>query len=109
MGGALNATTCIHAVGPQYSSHRYGGDLERADTDLRSTYLAALSVAESMQLATVGFSLISAGIYRKPRSLESVLEIGLEAIVDGGRCEVHAPSSTTAPTLTHERRCPSRL
>lgn len=82
VGGALEATTCVHAVGPNYC--KYDGDLERADADLRSAYTAAMAIAQKQGLTTVGFSLISAGIYRKPRSLDAVLEIGCEAIVDGG-------------------------
>mmetsp|Transcript_92256 Transcript_92256/g.263605 ORF Transcript_92256/g.263605 Transcript_92256/m.263605 type:complete len:119 (-) Transcript_92256:536-892(-) len=81
VGGALEATTCVHAVGPNYC--KYDGDLEIADQLLRSAYTAAMAIAQKQGLTTVGFSLISAGIYRKPRSLDAVLEIGCEAIVDG--------------------------
>lgn len=82
VGGSLKATSCIHAVGPNYA--KYGGDLERADADLRSAYTAAVAIAHEQGLTTVGFSLICAGIYRKPRSLEAVLEIACQAIVDEG-------------------------
>ena len=40
------------------------------------------------RLETIGFSLISAGIFREPRSLEQVLEIGATAIVESAYPEL---------------------
>eukprot|EP00928_Gymnodinium_smaydae_P049625 TRINITY_DN33325_c0_g1_i1.p1 TRINITY_DN33325_c0_g1~~TRINITY_DN33325_c0_g1_i1.p1 ORF type:complete len:447 (+),score=136.78 TRINITY_DN33325_c0_g1_i1:66-1343(+) len=77
VGGDLKASYCIHAVGPNYM---FGNSLEESDAQLRGAYTAAMSCAREQQLATVAFSLISAGIFRGSRSLTEVLSIGVEAI-----------------------------
>lgn len=89
IGGNLNSSFCIHAVGPQYTAFP---SLEAADEILRKAYLAAMKRAEEKNLKTIAFSLLSAGIFRGNQSLDRVVEIGVEAIQDGfykGLEEVH--------------------
>ena len=72
--GDLKADYCIHAVGPHYArelSERKS--LSQCDRLLADAYRAAMACAEQMKVETVAFSLLSAGSYREPQSLENVL------------------------------------
>ena len=51
-----------------------------ADALLDSAYRNSLKVASEAGIDTIAFSLISSGIFRGPRPLSSVLEIGLSAV-----------------------------
>jgi len=75
--GDLETTWVIHAVGPAY--HFYDTDSE-ADALLYSAYRSAMREARLKRLSTVGFSLLSAGIFRGSRPLEIVLRIGVVAV-----------------------------
>eukprot|EP00750_Incisomonas_marina_P021192 INCI4200.4.p1 GENE.INCI4200.4~~INCI4200.4.p1 ORF type:complete len:989 (+),score=161.67 INCI4200.4:692-3658(+) len=94
-GGHLDAKWVIHAVGPIYYGD--GRRLARCDRLLAAAYVAAMREARRKKLQTVGFSLISAGVYRGPRSLQHVLDIAVcaiaSAIYDGLR-EVHLVAFT---------------
>jgi O-acetyl-ADP-ribose deacetylase (regulator of RNase III) len=84
VGGRLNANWCIHAVGPNYRVlEGLGKSLEDGE--------------ENGGIQTVGFSLLSAGIFRGPRSLRAVLDIAVRAVLDGafgGLEEVHLVAFT---------------
>ena len=84
-GGALAAKKCIHAVGPNYAlfAYRIGGNLRDADALLSSAYKRSVAVArESGEVKTMAFSLISAGVFRGPRSVGQVLEIGVRGVLE---------------------------
>eukprot|EP00930_Biecheleria_cincta_P096877 TRINITY_DN88654_c0_g1_i1.p1 TRINITY_DN88654_c0_g1~~TRINITY_DN88654_c0_g1_i1.p1 ORF type:complete len:810 (+),score=96.53 TRINITY_DN88654_c0_g1_i1:222-2432(+) len=93
IGGSLPTAYCIHAVGPDYSSQmRSGASLAACDALVSSAYKSALKCAQEKKLASVGFSLLSAGVFRGPQSLENVLKMGVLGIRDGwyvGLDEVH--------------------
>lgn len=55
-------------------------DEATADALLFSAYRSAMQEARSKSAETVGFSLLSAGIFRGPKSLRDVLAIGVLAI-----------------------------
>lgn len=77
IGGNLSASWVIHAVGPDY--HRFHS-YDEADAKLASAYAASMNQAQSLKAETVGFSLISAGVYRANRPLIDVLRLGVESI-----------------------------
>jgi O-acetyl-ADP-ribose deacetylase (regulator of RNase III) len=99
VGGRLNANWCIHAVGPNYRVlEGLGKSLEDGDRLLHGAYLKSMQLAkENGGIQTVGFSLLSAGIFRGPRSLRAVLDIAVRAVLDGafgGLEEVHLVAFT---------------
>eukprot|EP00633_Aureoumbra_lagunensis_P002717 CAMPEP_0197288194 /NCGR_PEP_ID=MMETSP0890-20130614/5185_1 /TAXON_ID=44058 ORGANISM="Aureoumbra lagunensis, Strain CCMP1510" /NCGR_SAMPLE_ID=MMETSP0890 /ASSEMBLY_ACC=CAM_ASM_000533 /LENGTH=268 /DNA_ID=CAMNT_0042758709 /DNA_START=206 /DNA_END=1012 /DNA_ORIENTATION=+ len=80
VGGELKAKFCIHAVGPDY---RIIKDKKQADDLLSSAYLAALAKAkENEHIKSLAFPLLSSGIFRGDRSLNSVLEIAARVVVE---------------------------
>jgi len=81
----LKCDYVIHAVGPNYSMLMRGGaqmSLEQIDVLLAASYKNSMQRCAEFGLKSVGFCLISSGIFRGPRSLDEVLRIGLEAIRD---------------------------
>lgn len=76
--GKLHTSYVIHAVGPNYM--QYATKLDEGDALLSSAYTSSLDCAKNVNLEAVGFSLLSAGIFRGPRSVKEVLRIGMEAI-----------------------------
>mmetsp|Transcript_2502 Transcript_2502/g.5009 ORF Transcript_2502/g.5009 Transcript_2502/m.5009 type:complete len:254 (+) Transcript_2502:81-842(+) len=84
IGGDLRCKWVAHAVGPNYNMLQgLGTPLEEGDRLLRSAYLAAMKRSEEVSAETVGFALLSAGIFRGPRPLKDVLEIGVSAVREG--------------------------
>eukprot|EP00397_Hematodinium_sp_SG-2012_P030187 GEMP01031952.1.p1 GENE.GEMP01031952.1~~GEMP01031952.1.p1 ORF type:complete len:438 (+),score=108.80 GEMP01031952.1:134-1447(+) len=77
IGGDLKARWVVHAVGPSFE-HR--NDQEE-DIKLISAYLSSLELASEHKCKTVAFSPISCGAYRGPRTLESVLKLGWDALL----------------------------
>lgn len=67
----------IHAVGPNYFACT---SIKEGDELLRSVYLECLVRCKEAQLHAIAFSLISAGVYRGPRSVAEVLQIGIDTI-----------------------------
>lgn len=104
IGGGLDAKHCIHAVGPNY--WMFDDDTsddektnEAGDRLLHSAYVAAMARAREVNAATVGFCLLSAGIFRSGRDLADLLEIGLRAVCSSvypGLEEVHIVAFTQA-------------
>jgi O-acetyl-ADP-ribose deacetylase len=91
--GRLHAANVIHAVGPNYIVlDGLGNSLEDGDVLLSDAYRATMRAAAAAGIEFIGFSLLSAGIFRGPRSLEHVLRLGMEAIKEcayPGLQEVH--------------------
>ena len=77
IAGELSCEWVIHAVGPNYSMY---DDEEEADRLLYCAYRAAMREARRKRLPTVGFALLSAGIFRGSRPLRDVLTIGVLAL-----------------------------
>ena len=99
-GGALHCEHVIHAVGPDY--YDYDTDAE-ADTLLARAYEAAMAHAQRLGVRTVGFSLLSAAIYRAHRPLAVVLRIAVDALrrtAYDGLQEVHLVGFTAAEVRT---------
>ena len=76
VAGELPCSWVIHAVGPNYHTYEDEGE---ADVQLYSAYASAMREARRHGLKDVGFSLISAGIFRASRPLRDVLAIGVLA------------------------------
>ena len=74
----LNTPYVIHAVGPDF--RKFGHSLGEGERLLSSAYASSLNCAKSAKLEAVGFSLLSAGIFRGPKSVKGVLKIGIETI-----------------------------
>jgi len=77
IAGDLDVTWVIHAVGPNYNILEHE---EVGDELLFRAYRSAMQQARAKSAATVGFSLLSAGIFRGMRTLTEVLKIGLLAV-----------------------------
>jgi O-acetyl-ADP-ribose deacetylase (regulator of RNase III) len=82
-GHALPARYVIHVVGP---NHRAG---ERDRSLLVSCYANALAVADELELTSIAFPLVSAGVYGWPR--EDAIRVAVGTL-------------TTTPTLVSEAR-----
>ena len=99
-GGALRCDHVIHAVGPDY--YDYDTDAE-ADALLASAYSASMAHAQRLGVRTLGFSLLSAAIYRAHRPLAVVLRIAVDALraaAYDGLEEVHLVGFTPAEVRT---------
>eukprot|EP01047_Picozoa_sp_COSAG01_P077764 COSAG01_NODE_14124_length_1493_cov_55.829986_1_plen_334_part_00 len=75
--GSLFANTVIHAVGPAYFELN---SLAEGDALLHDAYASSMACAKEVGMEYVGFSLLSAGIFRGKRSLEDVLRVAVEAV-----------------------------
>lgn len=87
VGGSLQARWCVHAVGPHYNQ-----DLAKGDALLLKAYISSMDCARTQGVASIAFSLLSAGIFRGPQSLSKVLEQAVQGVKDGvypGLKEVH--------------------
>eukprot|EP01047_Picozoa_sp_COSAG01_P045571 COSAG01_NODE_4210_length_5234_cov_1.828988_1_plen_1673_part_01 len=81
--GTLYARRVIHAVGPDYTVMvQRGGTLQGGDQMLYNAYQSVMRNAASIGAQYIGFPLISGGIFRGPRPLEHVVNIGLCAITN---------------------------
>lgn len=81
----LQCDYVIHAVGPNYSVLSRGGaqlSLTQIDQLLYDSYANSMKRCAEFEIRSVGFCLISSGIFRGPRSLDEVLKLGLMAIRD---------------------------
>ena len=99
VAGELPCEWVIHAVGPNYAL------FEEAEADelLFRAYRAAMVEARRKALPTVGFSLLSAGIFRGAKPLRDVLAIGvlaLDACAYRGLEEVFLVGFTEAEVAT---------
>mmetsp|Transcript_5948 Transcript_5948/g.12380 ORF Transcript_5948/g.12380 Transcript_5948/m.12380 type:complete len:234 (+) Transcript_5948:103-804(+) len=87
----LHVPYVIHAVGPNYVY--MSTDLSQGDELLASAYTSSLARGKEAKLEAIAFSLLSAGVFRGPKTLKDVLRIGVNAICnfDGyeGLMEVH--------------------
>jgi O-acetyl-ADP-ribose deacetylase len=73
-GYRLPAKHVIHAVGPVWNG---GG--QREEELLASCYRAALDLAATHQLSSIGFPAISTGVYRFPADLAARVAVGTVA------------------------------
>ena len=84
IGGNLNTCLCIHAVGPNYTI--YNDKWPEADLLLYSAYFNSMKEAYDHGCSNIAFSLLSSSIFRgsgdNDRGLESVINIGILAVVD---------------------------
>uniref|UniRef100_A0A7S3C5B1 Macro domain-containing protein n=1 Tax=Haptolina ericina TaxID=156174 RepID=A0A7S3C5B1_9EUKA len=76
-GGKLRVAWVIHAVGPNYRAVESEDD---GDDLLFRAYCSAMIEARAKAMRTVGFSLLSAGIFRGGRPLSEVLTLALLAV-----------------------------
>uniref|UniRef100_A0A6B2LKD1 Macro domain-containing protein n=1 Tax=Arcella intermedia TaxID=1963864 RepID=A0A6B2LKD1_9EUKA len=92
----------IHTVGPVYRipfTQRFQTEEEKRefliqkDPLLEQAYQSSLQLAKELQVETLGFSLLSAGVFRGERSLEDILLIGLRSVMK------HTPPSLKEVTL----------
>jgi len=113
IGGDLKAQYCIHAVGPNYGVMLYsskGVSIEDCDALVSNAYVQSLKRAQEKALRTVGFSLLSSGIFRGPQSLEKILEAGVLGVLQGAYPEleeVHLIAFTRAELQSLQDVCAS--
>lgn len=95
--GSLKVPFVIHAVGPNYN--RYSVDqLAIVDELLVAAYESAMRCARTAGIELLAFPLISAGVFRGPRSLRDVLTIAITTLLRNsyeGLREVHLVCFTT--------------
>lgn len=87
--GTMHVGTVIHAVGPNYM---FGGSEAECDGLLKNAYATSMRIARERGIQYVGFSLLSAGIFRGSRPLDEVLKIAVSSVVENayeGLREVH--------------------
>jgi O-acetyl-ADP-ribose deacetylase (regulator of RNase III) len=77
-GYTLKVPYVIHAVGPDYN---LCPSVEKGDNLLHSAYMESLERSKEAKIQAVAFSLLSAGVFRGPKSIREVLEIGLSTII----------------------------
>jgi O-acetyl-ADP-ribose deacetylase (regulator of RNase III)/predicted NAD-dependent protein-ADP-ribosyltransferase YbiA (DUF1768 family) len=85
--GTLQCTHVIHAVGPDYASDQDGADQANKDDQLKAAYKKAIELAKGAGVRYVGFSLISADIFRgigtpQERDLNTLLQISVNAVIE---------------------------
>jgi len=94
IGGDLPAKYIIHAVGPIYPKK---GPYPAHDEILSRAYQNSLVEGQKKGIKTIAFSLLGAGIFKGGRSLEDILLIGVETVVQcvyNGLEELHMIAST---------------
>jgi len=91
--GRLHASTIIHAVGPNYGvALGLGRSLQDCDALLSGAYASSMGIARQWDIQFLGFSLLSAGIFRGPQSLREILLIAINSVSSNsyeGLKEVH--------------------
>ena len=98
---------CASRVSSPAPHPRYKQDqLKQGDRELYNAYLQSMKLAKEQEMETVAFSLLSAGIFRGPRSLEFVIEVGKAKFRPPFAAtppDIHYPShiSTSQSPLTH--------
>eukprot|EP00397_Hematodinium_sp_SG-2012_P048397 GEMP01055425.1.p1 GENE.GEMP01055425.1~~GEMP01055425.1.p1 ORF type:complete len:314 (+),score=84.47 GEMP01055425.1:119-1060(+) len=92
IGGDLAAKWVAHAVGPAFTTagqsvgpddgpYTYKAEQrELEEKQLRTAYQESLRLARENGATSIGFSLLSAGIFRGPRTVDEVLTIGWNAV-----------------------------
>jgi len=82
-------THIIHAVGPVYRLPMNMKDekeinelFKNKDQLLIKAYIESLQRAKELGVKKLGFTLLSAGVFRGVRPLKDILEIGVKAIID---------------------------
>lgn len=92
-GCRLPAQRIAHAVGPDYAEVAgLGLSTDQGHALLRAAYLATLSAARKVNAKSVGFSMLSSGIFKGSMSVHRIYEIAVAAVLDGvyeGLREVH--------------------
>merc|ERR1712129_146509 len=110
----LQCDYVIHAVGPNYSMLLRGNkQMKMSDIDqlLYSSYAKSMLICQQNGIRSVGFCLISSGIFRGPRQLVDVLRIGMMAIRDYmySGAEVYLIGSTNSELITLTECSPTVL
>lgn len=75
--GNLKCAAVVHAVGPNYMKD---GTLTECDALLRRAYVSAMAL--SLEHPTVGVCLLSSGIFRGQQSLDAVIRIALNTVIE---------------------------
>jgi len=104
----LKTPYVIHAVGPNfwdYVSDSYSHEDNRAGVRqandlLESAYRRSLELASEHGIRQVAFSLLSAGVYRGPLPLETILEVSVRAIVDWAAAAAKEEATTAVAATT---------
>lgn len=85
--GSLRVTYVLHTAGPNYQSiaspdacDDVEDSLKAGDALLAASYCNSMRCAKERSIELLGFSLISAGVYRGSQSLRAVLTIALDTI-----------------------------
>lgn len=89
IGGNLDAKWVIHAVGPVFSfpdpthsPEKIAKIAEREERQLRKAYQRSVALGAQKNCKSIAFSLLSAGVFRGPREVDDVLNIGWRAVED---------------------------
>jgi len=77
-GGSLLAAHCIHACGPDFRDDGYTE--EEGHYLLHAAYVAAMVRGRGLGAATIGFPMLSAGVFRGGQALAVLADIAVDAI-----------------------------
>ena len=74
----------IHAVGPVYRTNVLDKSLSEEEKDilLKKAYTSSLNCALEKKCRNIGFSLLSAGVFRGEKPLKDVIKIGVDTILE---------------------------
>jgi O-acetyl-ADP-ribose deacetylase (regulator of RNase III) len=95
IGGDLQAKYVVHAVGPNYAVLTgLGWSESDCDALLASAYENSMKAAQTKgdEIKSIAFSLISAGVFRGSKTVNSVLDIGVRRAIENiweGLDEMH--------------------
>eukprot|EP01084_Bolivina_argentea_P242973 407432_1 len=79
---SLKCKYVIHAVGPNYKVRSKHITVKQCHKLLYNTYAKCMLIGKQYKLQSIGFCLISAGIFRGTQSLKKVLKIACQSIYD---------------------------
>ena len=80
-GSKLNAKYIIHACGPDYGLREHI-EFKELDMKLKGVYKKAIQKVVSLGGKDIGFCLISAGAFAGFRSMQDIIQIGVESILE---------------------------
>lgn len=87
----------------------HGESMEDTDKLLYQAYATTMQLAQRHRLQHIAFSLLSAGIFRGPRDLDDILEVGVRAIKEHACVWACIQPTDGELTRLFIRQCPAGM